>query len=48
MVIKNISNKSTIVEVCLFLMQKFNLSEDVADEFKSNSINGEEFLKMDL
>ena len=48
MIIKNISNNSTIEEVCLFLKQKFNLSEDVVNEFKTNSIDGEEFLKMDL
>ena len=48
MFIENITNNSTIEEVCLFLKQKFNLSEDIVNEFKINFIDGQEFLKLDL
>ena len=45
-VIKNISSNSTVDEVCLFLKQKFNLSEEVLSDFRENFIDGSEFLKM--
>ena len=36
-----ITESSTVDEVCTFLKLKFNLSEEIIEEFRDNEINGD-------
>ena len=44
----NISKNSTTEEICSFLKNKFNVSDDILEDFRSNDINGNDFFELDL
>ena len=46
-VCKDISKTSTVEEVCHFLMEKFNLSDNVLKKFREYEVNGENFFEME-
>ena len=44
----NISKNSTTEEICSFLKNKFNVSDDILEDFRSNDINGNAFFELNL
>ena len=42
----NISKNSTTGEICSFLKNKFNVSEEILEDFRSNNINGNYFFEL--
>ena len=43
----NITNSSTTDEICLFLKKKFNLPDEIIQNFRDVEINGEQFFKIE-